>query len=223
MSKAPKLGRPTKEASAKLNLRIRHCAFDAFVEHGLDGTTMEMVATAAGVTRRTLYARYPDKRAMFADVVPWAMSRVQDDDAPPLRLSDDLREALLTIGRAAVARVLDPQVAQLTRIAMSASHLFPEFAKSTQTSTWSPRHRLVVGVLRRHAERGEVAIEDPDLAANQFLALVSGFQAMLAVFGVHRDAEEEERRLQHAVTLFLHGVLTTGDGDDLQAPPTSRS
>jgi hypothetical protein len=50
-------------------------------------------------------------------------------------------------------------------------------------------------------------VEDLEIAAEQFLAMVTMLPAQLAAFGLSRGAEEEERRLRHAVRLFLDGVL----------------
>jgi len=58
-------GRPTQAEAKRLHQKLRKAAVATFVENGYDGTTMEAIARAAGITRRTLYARYPDKRAVF--------------------------------------------------------------------------------------------------------------------------------------------------------------
>ena len=68
-------GRPTQAEAKKLHQKLRTAAVATFVKYGYDGTTMEAIARAAGITRRTLYARYPDKRAVFVDVIPWALTR----------------------------------------------------------------------------------------------------------------------------------------------------
>jgi TetR/AcrR family transcriptional repressor of mexJK operon len=50
-------------------------------------------------------------------------------------------------------------------------------------------------------------VPDPELAAEQFLAMVSAFPARLASFGIRRDPDDEERHIRHAVELFLTGIL----------------
>jgi TetR/AcrR family transcriptional repressor of mexJK operon len=207
MTQRTRTGRPTRAEAAKLEDRLRQAAVETFLANGFDGTTMEAVARAAGVTKRTLYAKYPDKRTLFAKVLPWAMSSLRWDDTVADDAGDDLRAALLLIGRAAAARVVDPRVVQLSRIAMTEAHRFPEFAEAAHSMTWSPRHRSVVDLLERHAHLGHVVVPDPELAAEHFLAMVSGFPALLAAYGLRRDPEDEERHIQDAVTLFLSGVL----------------
>jgi len=201
------MGRPTQAQAAKLEERLRRAAVETFLERGYGGTTMEAVAEAARITKRTLYARYPDKHALFAAVIPWALSRHDWDDLEAGPDGEDLSAALLRIARSAVKRAVDPEIVRLTRIAMNESARFPEFARSARTLSWSPRLRAVIDLLRRHADAGELVVDDVELAAEQFLAMVSVMPARLADFRVFRSRRDEERHLQHAVQLFLRGIL----------------
>ncbi|UXA06071.1 TetR/AcrR family transcriptional regulator [Mycobacterium sp. SMC-2] len=203
-------GRPTQAQAKKLQQKLRKAAVATFVKYGYDGTSMDAIAKAAGITRRTLYARYPDKRAVFLDVIPWALTRRAERDVTSEPQDGDLRASLVTIGRAGLARATDPDIVRLKRIAMNESARFPEFAVSAHSMTWSPRHRQVMDLLRRHREAGTIEVADLEMAAGHFIALVEHLPARLADCGIYRSPEEEERHLQHAVDLFLHGVLVRG-------------
>jgi AcrR family transcriptional regulator len=200
-------GRPTQAEAKKLHLKLRKAAVATFVKYGYDGTTMESIARAAGITRRTLYARYPDKRAVFLDVIPWALTRRTERAVSDDLHDADLRASLVAIGRAGLARAIDPDVVRLTRIAMNESARFPEFAISAHSMTWSGRHRQVMDLLGQHQEAGTIEVEDLELTAGHFIAMIEHLPARLADCGIYRTAEEEERHLQHAVNLFLRGVL----------------
>jgi len=200
-------GRPTQAEARKLHQKLRKAAVATFVKYGYDGATMEAIARAAGITRRTLYARYPDKRAVFLDVIPWALTRRTEREASYDLADDDLRASLAAIGRAGLARAIDPDIVRLTRIAMNESARFPEFAVSAHSMTWSGRHRQVMDLLRHHQEAGTIEVEDLELTAGHFIAMIEHLPVRLAECGIYRSAEEEERHLQHAVNLFLRGVL----------------
>jgi AcrR family transcriptional regulator len=201
-------GRPTRAEAAQLDQKLRDAAVATFLEQGYDRATMEMIAEAAGITKRTLYARYADKRAVFLDVIPRALSRsVERDPAPAVGDDDDLEAALLAIGRGALKRALDPDTVRLHRIAMNESPRFPEFALSAETFGWSHRQRQVMDLLRRRQAVGDIEVDDIELAAEHFLALVEALPARLADFGVYRSRRQEERHLKHAVNLFLRGIL----------------
>ena len=200
-------GRPTQAEAKKLHQKLRKAAVATFVKYGYDGTTMEAIARAAGITRRTLYARYPDKRAVFLDVIPWALTRTTERESSNEMADSDLRTSLVAIGRSGLARAIDPDIVRLKRIAMNESARFPEFAVSAHSMTWSARHRQVMDLLRHHQEAGTIEVEDLELAAGHFIALVEHLPSRLADCGIFRSAEEEERHLQYAVNLFLRGVL----------------
>ena len=53
------------------------------------------------------------------------------------------------------------------------------------------------------AAAGELDVEDPELAAEQFVSMVKGFGDMERRFGGTRDAERDEQRLQGAIRVFL--------------------
>ncbi|MCU1388125.1 MAG: putative transcriptional regulator, TetR family [Ilumatobacteraceae bacterium] len=199
-------GRPTHEQSARLEHRLRTAAVNEFLEYGFEGTSIEAIARAAGITKRTVYSRYADKRALFAEVIPWALARRYTNE-PPDAPTDDVAEALTNIARSALRRALDPEMIRLARLGMIESSKFPEVATSAQTLTWSSRMRTLMDLLAHHVENGSLAIDDVELAAEQFLALVSAMPARLALFGVIRPPDVEERHLQHAVQLFLRGAL----------------
>jgi AcrR family transcriptional regulator len=204
---ATRRGRPTQAEAKKLHQKLRKAAVATFVKYGYDGATMEAIARAAGITRRTLYARYPDKRAVFVDVIPWALTRRTERDSNDEVYDRDLRASLVAIGRAGIARAIDPDVVRLTRIAMNESARFPEFAISAHSMMWSGRHRQVMDLLRRHQEAGAIEFEDLELAAGNFIAMIEHLPVRLAECGIYRSAEEEDRHLQHAVNLFLRGIL----------------
>jgi len=218
-------GRPTQAEAEALTEQLREAALATFLECGYDGASMEAIARAAGITKQTLYSRYGDKRAVFADVIPWAMSRHETDGAFNTAENDDLTEALTSIGRKALARATDPRLVRLQQIAMNESSRFPEFSISAETMMWSARLRAVVELLDRHCTAGDIEI-DPDemeLAAEHFLAMVEAIPMRLAEFGVFRSNKQGERHLQYAVKLFLRAVAPSGGARHKRSAATASS
>jgi TetR/AcrR family transcriptional regulator, mexJK operon transcriptional repressor len=62
-------GRPTREEAEARDVRLLDVATKLFMERGFDGTSIEAVAEAAGVSKPTVYARYQDKRDLFVAVL----------------------------------------------------------------------------------------------------------------------------------------------------------
>ncbi|MFV8047941.1 TetR/AcrR family transcriptional regulator [Mycobacterium sp. 48b] len=199
-------GRPTQAEAKELDVAVRKAAVATFVECGYDGATMESIAKAAGVTKRSLYARYPDKRAVFVDVIPWALSRFEAR-AAEIDSGENLEGALFAVGRVALERAVDPQNVRLARIAMNEIGRFPEFSVTAESMMWSGRQRVVTELLRRYQAEGVLKVDDIELAAEHFLAMVEALPGRFADFGIFRTAEQNERHLQQAVSLFLNGIL----------------
>ncbi|MGH3248411.1 MAG: TetR family transcriptional regulator, partial [Trebonia sp.] len=68
-------GRPTREQAEARHQELLDAALDLFLEHGFELTTIEMVATRVSMTRRTVYARYAEKSALFRTAVQRAIER----------------------------------------------------------------------------------------------------------------------------------------------------
>src|SRR5271165_5880064 len=62
-------GRPTREEAAQRDERLIEVATNLFMERGFEGTSIDAVAEAAGVSKPTVYSRYHDKKGLFAAVL----------------------------------------------------------------------------------------------------------------------------------------------------------
>ncbi|CNI11092.1 transcriptional regulator [Mycobacterium tuberculosis] len=61
-------------------------------------------------------------------------------------------------------------------------------------------------LLSHHQESGNIQVNDIEIAAEHFLAMVEALPARLADFAVFRTKRQEERHLKLAVNLFLNGA-----------------
>lgn len=70
MEKEPRRqGRPTREEAAEIADRVLSNARAVFCEQGITGASMDEIAAASGVTKHTIYRRYPSKLALVDAVV----------------------------------------------------------------------------------------------------------------------------------------------------------
>ena len=70
-------GRPTKSAAIERDQRLIEVATRLFLDRGYDATSLDAVAEAARVSKPTVYARYGDKRGLFAEVLRREIARWQ--------------------------------------------------------------------------------------------------------------------------------------------------
>ncbi len=205
-------GRPTRQEATRRDARLLDVATTLFMERGFDGTSIDAVAEAAGVSKPTVYARYHDKRDLFAAVL---RGRIQDWLAPLSVAAEaqatevdpkSIETTLNELSRHMLAQALRPEGAILRRMVAAQAVQFPELAKLAHEEGWMRGVRGVAVLLRQFAIRGEIRVDDPELAAELFLNLLLGHSVRLDLHGIATDPEFQERRRRAAVELFLNGV-----------------
>ena len=207
-------GRPTREEAEARDARLLDVATSLFMERGFDGTSIDAVAEAAGVGKPTVYARYRDKRDLFAAVLrgrirSWlapvsAAAEAQATEISPKSIKTTLHE----LSRHMVAYTLAPEAGALQRILSAQAVQFPELARLANEEGWLRAVRGVSSILRQSAARGHIKVDDPELAADMFLNLVLGHCKRLALYGIATDPKTEERHRKAAVDFFLNGIST---------------
>jgi TetR/AcrR family transcriptional repressor of mexJK operon len=202
-------GRPTREEAVKRDARLLDVATKLFMERGFDGTSIDAVAETAGVSKPTVYARYRDKRDLFAAVLRATIQRwlaplsaaAEAAMVNPKNIETtlhDLSRHVLTLGSM-------PEVIMLRRTLAAQAAQFPELAKLAHEEGWLRGVRAIATLLQQFAARGQIKVEDPAIAADLFLSLVLGKSERLDHGIVTRPKIQEQRR-EAAVKLFLNGV-----------------
>lgn len=111
--------RRTKEDALATRESILDAAEHLFVRHGVAGTTLQHIATAAGVTRGAIYWHFLDKGAMFNAMMervktPLEAARQLLEENHPLAPLEALREHILAVFRITVD---NPQARRVFEIA----------------------------------------------------------------------------------------------------------
>jgi TetR/AcrR family transcriptional repressor of mexJK operon len=105
-------GRPTLS-----NEELLDAALDLFLENGFERTGIEAIAVAAGMAKRTVYARYADKTTLFKAALTRAIEEwIVPVDALRAVEGDDVEDTLLRIGQILVRNVLRPDGQRLLRL-----------------------------------------------------------------------------------------------------------
>lgn len=180
-------------------------AKDLFIRSGFLGTNMDLVAEAAGVSRRTVFNHFKSKDALFEAVIAdlWTSLTITDEQ----RWSEisDPRAGLTKLATEIVEFWADPgSVAMLTMV-IAESLRSPRILREFTRAGKEPAFRATVRYLEKLAERGILTVEDTTLAANQFIGLLNEPLLWSQVLGLTRSPPREQRRkvIQAAVDVFL--------------------
>jgi AcrR family transcriptional regulator len=196
-----------------LEARVRDAALDLFLEHGFDGTTMDAVAASAGVTKRTLYAKYADKQALFTAVVVPALASMAWTGAFDLPAGAPLEEALRLVAWKALSNLLDARAVKLRRLAMTEAHRLPLHGSPTGAAMYDGGKRALVDLLEAHAARGEIVVHDIELTADQFMAVTTGGLMVNVDYGVDYEEAYLRRYVDEAVSLFVAALTARAAAD----------
>jgi len=176
-----------------------------FMTRGFDGTSVEAVAELAGMSKRTVYARFADKSELFSAVLRLLIDRWLLPISRFEASREDLEPTLTEIARHLLLSALAPSAVSVHRILIAEAQRQPAFGRLAFAEGAKPAVRAIAAVLRRHRRR--LRVTDHQLAAEQFMSLVIDHPLRLASLGIAIDERNIEPQVQAAVELFLHGAI----------------
>lgn len=153
--------------------RIRAAARVLFLERGYEGTSMDAVAAAAPVSKRTLYHHFSGKADLFAAVIDAAWSHLRR--APPLPgdAEEDPRAVLTAYVERLQAHWDRPDVIPLLRLVIAEAPRFPELSQAYFAAGKEPAVKGLSAYFEVLAAHGRLSPGlDPTLAAAQFLGAI---------------------------------------------------
>ncbi|MBZ4323303.1 TetR/AcrR family transcriptional regulator [Streptomyces huiliensis] len=192
-------------------------AFTVFARKGFDDTGVQEVAAEAGVAKPTVYNHFGDKAALFRQALAAANRAMLDARVAALEPlatpGEDLPATLEAVAYELLLLHGDERSCALRRLLFSEITRFPD---ALDIVNEDGPHRLVRALadrLARLALAGRLSAPDPDLAAEQLLALLTGPMEARTRMGTRRLDDEELRAVARtAVATFLSAYGTGGPG-----------
>lgn len=208
---SPRTSGPGRPKDLSKRAAILDAAKTMFVEHGFERVSMDEIATAAGVSKLTVYSHFGDKETLFAEAVKshceQGLPSALFDPAPDV----PLRERLTAIGSAFYAMVTAPAAVAGHRMLCT-----PQLAATPLSQMfWDAGPRRVqegmAAVLRRRIAAGELEIDDVQRAAAQFFTLLKGEPHALLVFGCcDVDPADADAHVAASVDMFMRAYASAG-------------
>jgi AcrR family transcriptional regulator len=210
-ARRPAAGRPTREQARQRHDELLDRALDVFLNQGFEQATIEAIAAAVGMTKRTVYARYENKAALFLATVQRAIERMIVPEAVLRSLeSVDLETMLAQVARLRIAQVTTPAGLKLQRIINTESYRFPEIFMMSYQQGARPVIQVLARRLQLETEAGRLNVSNPEMAANVFMSMVVGGPVRLIVAGQRLTQMQIDERQQFAIQLFLDGIRPRG-------------
>jgi TetR/AcrR family transcriptional regulator, mexJK operon transcriptional repressor len=176
-------------------------ALQLFERDGFARTSVDAIADQAGVSKRTIYNHYGDKKTLFLSLVRdtyraliEAVTAMMDSCLSDLVDEADMERGITAFARElALIAALSPERQSLIRLMMTEAPHFPEL----QAEQLRPRGitSALAERLAKLAARGLLDAPDPEDAANHLFALTMGRVNNRSLYGAFMPPDEEVMRM----------------------------
>lgn len=103
------VGRPSRSEQEQISARLLEAARTAFCRFGLSGTSMDRIASDAGITKHTIYRRFASKEELLDAVVEWELKRIASFSCLPVAQHLSPLDVLKTHAEARFTYSLEPE------------------------------------------------------------------------------------------------------------------
>jgi TetR/AcrR family transcriptional repressor of mexJK operon len=195
------LGRPKSDQKRQ---QILDAATDLFTAQGYANTSLDQVASAAGVSKQTIYSHFSSKDNVLREGVKRRCMQAQ--------LTGDLSDLSLPptvffpmFAARFVGTLLDDTTLRMYRLCLNEGERHPEIG----LSFFESGPKLVVQALAQYlaaaTARNELQVSHPELAAAQFLFMVKGLPVETALLSLQEQPYEisNEEYIKETCAMFV--------------------
>jgi TetR/AcrR family transcriptional regulator, mexJK operon transcriptional repressor len=208
-------GRPTLEDAALVDERVLEAAVNVFLEAGYARAKMDEIASRAGITKQTVYARFPSKDALFSALA----SHFSALAFRPLHVTADAKQSpkayLIQFATEVTSVLRDPKSQRLFVVLAAEARAFPDLASQTWVEGAGRLRTHLRGFFDDQIALRRMAISNLDFAVEQFLGLLVGpiFGRLLFERPSYFESEEHAATyIEAAVDFFLANYLVQKQG-----------
>ncbi len=164
---------PRQRRKAERPQELLDAALAQFVDKGLAATRMDDVASAAGVSKGTLYLYYAGKEELFKAVVRNALVEVLAEGAELVdRWEGPTSELLHNLAHTWWARVGASKASGIFKLVVAEVGNMPELAQFYVDEVITPTHHLLGRAIERGMSRGEFRRMDVMAVVHALMATV---------------------------------------------------
>ncbi|MEM9797817.1 MAG: TetR/AcrR family transcriptional regulator [Pseudomonadota bacterium] len=176
-----------------------------FLADGYEGASVDAIAKAAGVSKATLYSYFPDKKLLFMEVAKAECGAQIEETSQFMDEYDDPSVVLRDAAQRMMGVVLSEFGQSIFRMCVAESDRFPELGREFYRTGPAVFADRLCGYFREAVKRGDLKIDDIDLAAHQFVELCHSKLFTEMVFGIRKSAtpDEIDKVIKGAVETFM--------------------
>lgn len=194
------------EDSAKRH-DILKVAGKMFMTQGFHAVSMDALAEAVPVSKRTLYNHFKDKSALFAAVMQARCEQVFDTYNEILQHENNVKKALMDLARQFTNLVFEPDAINIYRTAITESQRFPALGEMFYEMGPGRSAQMLAEYFKKTTRAGTFKVQDAELAATTFFSMLANRVHMKCMLGLKKRVApaEREKIVAYAVDVFIKG------------------
>lgn len=184
--------------------QILDAARVVFIEAGFDTASMDAIARQAGVSKATLYAHFENKEDLFEALIRFECQTIGANMYRPDPLADAWVDELAKLAINLRKLFNENDVPAVYRIIVPVAARFPRLAQIFFEEGPGAAIRDTAAYLQHLSNTGRLRIPDPEIAAEQFIFLVSGeLELRGALCLPQRSAERSRELTRSSIAMFI--------------------
>lgn len=183
-----------------------------FLQRGFGAVSMDDLAEAAGVARRTLYNQFASKEEIFREMLLRVSGQLENAFPPGLETQGDVEDVLRLVARMILELHKNPEYLGFLRMVVADSRQFPWIAAEFAT-VMDPQTERLLRYLAHLTTLGILDCRNPMLAAHQFMGMLNELSLWPWMMGREGLPVSAEDVVEETVRIFLQRYrrpLSTG-------------
>ena len=173
-----------------------------FLKRGFGSVSMDELAEAAGVARRTLYNQFSSKEEIFREMLLRVSSQLEDAFPSGVETQGDVEDVLRLIARMILELHKHPEYLGFLRMVVADSRQFPWIAEEFAT-VMDPQTERLVRYLAHLTALGILDCRNPMLAAHQFIGMLNELSLWPWMMGREGLPVSAEEAVEETIRMFL--------------------
>jgi len=173
-----------------------------FLERGFGMVSVDHLAEAAGVARRTLYNQFSGKEEIFREMLLRVSDQLEDALPPGIEALGSVEDVLWLIARAIQDLHARPHYLGFLRMVVADSRQFPWIAEAF-AEVMDPHSERFAHYLAHLTDRGVLDCRDPALAVRQFAGILNMFFLWPWMIGRKGPSIAAEEVIEDTIQMFL--------------------
>ena len=171
-----------------------------FLERGFGSVTMDELAEAAGVARRTLYNQFASKEEIFREMLVTVSGQLEHAFPPGIETQGDVEDVLRLVARMILELHKNPEYLGFRRMVVADSRQFPWIAEEF-AAVMEPQAERLVRYLAHLTAMGILDCRNPMLAAHQFMGMLNQLSLWPWMTGRERVPVPEEDIIEETIRM----------------------